>query len=152
MKGHIFCVSILLWSLLICDMAVAGEKGAPVPNLLGTWISKSHKVFYVKGSMQAVREVRITEPDGYFFRGYDSRTHNGKRKVGLGEVGGKIVKKASEPIVGVVAFDGKTIYISEQGDWGRYYARLVGEDTMEVIKVESGPAALANRFVLTRKR
>jgi len=61
-------------------------------------------------------ELRVTEQDVADFLGVRSRRHEGL-DVGF-EVVGKPTTEASEPVLGIVRFDNKTIYMVEHGDTG----------------------------------
>jgi hypothetical protein len=69
-----------------------------------------------------------------------------------GSVGGKLVSEAVEPLIGVVDFDGRTIYLAEQGDVGTYTAHLTDPDTLQIVYVESGDAATIYRFIVKRAK
>lgn len=131
-------------------VAVA-EDAKSLPNLLGTWIDSNRVVLHVKGKTHAKAGLRVTEQEGPYFRGIhfweivekENPPHT---------VGGKKVHTAEEPILGVIGFDGKTIYMVEHDDWGMKFARLVEPDKMEVVYMEAGPGAAITRFYYTRKK
>lgn len=150
MRSSILGVGIVLCLVLVYSPAIAAEGSKSMPNLVGTWTGKE-KAHFHKATREAVRELRVTEQDGAYFRGFRSWEHTDKKEA-HGDVGGKKVHKATEPIIGVIGFDGKTIYLVEHGDWGIVHARLVGPDTIEAIYVESGPAAAIFRTLYKRKR
>ena len=54
-------------------------------------------------------------------------------------------------MLGVVDFDGKSLYLAEQDDNGFYTERLTAPDTLELIYVEAGHAAVY-RAQLTPKK
>lgn len=151
MRSRTIGVAVVLCSLLACSAAMAGDDREPMPNLVGTWICEELKAFFHKGSRQSTDGLRVTEQDGAYFRGIHFWEHP-EKKDALAHVGGKPTTKATEPIVGVIGFDRKTIYIVEHGDWGVFHGRLVGPDTIEVVYVESGPAAAIGRYIWKRKR
>jgi hypothetical protein len=68
-----------------------------------------------------------------------------------GNVAGVDVQRATEPLVGVVDFDGKSIYFAEVGDDGIHLGRLTSSDTLEVVYIEAGYAT-AFRAALTRRK
>ena len=67
----------------------------------------------------------------------------------MGHVGERGVRQASEPMLGVIDFDGETTYMVEQMDWGQFHGRLVDRDTIEGVLIESGPHVVIYRVVLT---
>ena len=64
----------------------------------------------------------MTEQDGALFRA--EKTWKVNPGGTPGSVHGKLVSEAVEPLIGVIDFDGRTIYLAEQGDFGTYTARL----------------------------
>jgi hypothetical protein len=64
---------------------------------------------------------------------------------------GKLITGDTEPFVGVIGFDGKSITIAEQDDTGVLHGKLVGKDTMLLIYEEPGANAMVFRLELKRK-
>jgi hypothetical protein len=151
MKNHSIRIAIILYSLLACSVAVAEEGVKSLPDLVGTWTGEK-KVYYQQGERQSTSELRISEQDGAYFRGYRIWEHSETEKEPLGHAGGKHAHQASEPILGIIGFDFKTIHMVEHDDWAHLHAHLVTPDTMEVVYVESGPNAAIFRVILKRKR
>jgi hypothetical protein len=121
-------------------------EDAAVPNLVGTWIGPL-KVLRAKGIGKGTLTIRVTEQDGALFKAEKSWETPGT----AGKVGSKEVEKATEPLAGVVDFDGKNVYLAEQSDNGLYAGRLAAPDTLELIYVEAGDGT-AYRAQLTRKK
>jgi hypothetical protein len=109
------------------------------------------KVYFHKGARLSMDGIRVTEQDGAYFRGIHFWEH-AEKKEAIAHVGTKPAVKATEPIMGVIGFDGKTLYIVEQGDAGVFHGRLTGTNTIEVVYLESGHAAAIARFTWERKR
>lgn len=140
-------LATILCSLLVWGPALA-QEGA-LPNLVGTW--KGERTTYFKeGQRQAAEELRITEQDGAYFRATKVWEHAEKNEQPLGHVG-EPVGQASEPMLGVIDFDRETIHMVEDEDWGQFRGRLVDQDTIEGILMESGPYAVIYRVVLKRE-
>ena len=141
-------VFFLVWSAYLAhsELKAKDADSAPVPNLVGTWI----------GPFKAMREqsvadgsltVRVLEQDGALLKAEKSWESLGA----AGNVAGKAVKAATEPLVGVVDFDGKSVHLAEQDDNGLYAGRLVAPDTLELVYIEAGHAT-AYRVRLTRAK
>lgn len=124
----------------------AFAEDAKVPELTGTW-SGPFKVIRESGIGEGTFTLRVTEQTGPLLKGEKSWETPGTE----GNVGGKDVEKATEPLLGVVDFNGKTIYLAEQGDDGYHLGRLTAPDTLELIYLEAGHAT-AFRAVLTREK
>jgi hypothetical protein len=95
--------------------------------------------------------MKITEQNGAHFKGVRLWEHDPKHEPTF-DAGGKKTHKAEEPILGIIGFDGKTIYAVEHGDWGVFHWRLVDPDTIESIYVESGPNAAIGRAIFKRTK
>ncbi len=144
MKPVLGLMAIALTAWLALGEAMAEDADAAVPNLVGTWT----------GTFKAMREqkvaggtltLRVLEQDGPLLRAEKSWESPGVP----GDVGGKAVEKATEPLVGVIDFDGTSVHLAEQDDNGLYMGRLTAPDTLELVYIEAGHAA-AYRVRLTR--
>jgi len=130
----------------------AAEAQDPAfPDLVGSWVGEK-TVYFFDGTRHSVEELQITRQDGSHFSGTRSWHHPEADKDPLGHVGGEQIHRASEPILGIVDFDGETLHIVEHDDWAHIRARLVDADTMEVVYIESGPNAAVYRVTLKRER
>jgi hypothetical protein len=136
---------------LICQAPAMAAEGRPVPlpDLVGTWTG-SFKLLRWTGGGEATLELRVLEQDGELFRAEKSwEIAPGGTP---GSVGGKLVTKATEPLVGVIGFDGTSVTMAEQGDGGVYTGRLAHPDTLEMIYFEPGDVATVNRITLNRTK
>lgn len=136
--------------LLIWKPALADESKTAMPNLVGTWTGEK-TIYFLKGSRHSVDILNITEQEGAHFRGTRTWEHRSDDEP-LGHAGDDHTHQASEPILGIVGFDNKTIHIVEHDDLGQLHARLADPDTMEVIYVEPGENAAVFRVIMKRKR
>jgi hypothetical protein len=143
-------VLIVLLSLWTFSIARAEDPGKLLPNLVGTWVTTvtGHSL---KGAHKLLAEMKITSKNGAHFKGVHSWEHVEKQKLTF-NVGGKDKSKAAEPVLGIIGFDGKAIYIVEHGDWGVFHWRLVDPDTIESVYLESGPHAAISRAIYKRKK
>ena len=121
-------------------------EDAAVPNLVGTWIGPL-KVLRAKGIGKGTLTIRVTDQDGALFKAENAWETPGT----VGKVGSREVEKATEPLAGVIDFNGKSVYLAEQGDNGLYTGRLTAADTLELVYVEAGDGT-AYRAELTRKK
>ena len=151
MKRPSVWIIMVVLSLMSGSAALHAEGNKPPPNLVGTWHCAELKAYFHKGSRLSTDGLRVTEQDGAYFRGVHFWEHPEKKEA-VAHVGGKPVTKASEPIMGVIGFDGKTIYIVEHDDTGVFHCRLTDPDTIEVVYVEAGFAAAIGRYIWKRKK
>jgi hypothetical protein len=117
-----------------------------VPNLVGTW-SGPFKVLRENGIAEGTLTLRVTKQDGPLFNAEKTWNTPGAE----GYVGDKAVDKATEPLVGVIDFDGAGVHLAEQGDAGLYMGRLAAPDTLELVYIEAGHGT-AYRVQLTRQK
>jgi hypothetical protein len=133
----------LALSVLIAHGEVMAED-TNVPNLVGTWTGP-FKAMREHGLADGSLTLRVIEQDGPLLKAEKSWKSPGVP----GDVGGKEVEEATEPLVGVIDFDGKGVHLAEQADNGLYMGRLTAPDTLELVYIEAGHAA-AYRVRLTR--
>jgi hypothetical protein len=147
MKNALGLFAVVLSAWLAHGEALAEDaESAPVPNLVGTWTGH-FKAMREKGVADGSLTLRVVEQDGPLLRAEKSWESPGVP----GDVGGKAVEEATEPLVGVVDFDGKRVHLAEQADNGLYSGRLTAPDTLELVYIEAGHAA-AYRVRLTRAK
>jgi hypothetical protein len=143
-------LSALAFGLLLGQGAVAvmaaEQDAAKVPDLTGTW-SGPFKVLRAGGMGEGTLTLRVTEQDGPLFRAEKTWDTPGAE----GYVGDKAVEKATEPLVGVVDFDGAGVHLAEEGDAGLYMGRLSAPDTLELVYIEAGHGT-AYRVRLTKQK
>jgi len=113
---------------------------------VGTWTGPL-KVLRAKGIGKGTLTIRVTDQDGALFKAENAWETPGT----VGKVGSREVEKATEPLAGVIDFNGKSVYLAEQGDNGLYTGRLTAADTLELVYVEAGDGT-AYRAELTRKK
>jgi hypothetical protein len=125
----------------------AGAGGFPVPDLAGVWTG-AYKTLRWNGAAEGTLQFRVIEQDGPSLKVEKSwQLAPGGAQ---GDVGGQLLSEATEPMVGVIGFDGRAIYLAEEGDSGVYTGRLTGPDSMELVYFEPGKQATAYRVQLRR--
>jgi hypothetical protein len=141
-------LSIVLSVGLGLGQVMAEDAQTQVPNLVGTWTSPvKMKWMRAKGTAEGSLTLRVLDQDGPLLKLEKSWETPGA----AGNVGGKDVEKATETMVGVVDFDGKSFYLAEQDDIGFYSGRLTAPDMLELVYIEAGHAAVY-RAQLTREK
>ena len=123
--------------------------GFPVPDLIGAWTGP-YKVIRSNGGAEGVLTLRVTEQEGPLLR--LEKSWEVAPGGAPGDVGGELVTKATEDLVGVIGFDGREVRFAEQGDGGMYTGEFTGPDTLELLYVESGHQATAYRTILRRAK
>ena len=151
MKSHyrFIFVPILVGILFSTATDLAADPSESFPNLIGKWIAEN--TVYLHTGQKTVRSVfDITEQNGPHFRGFHrwNDTHGGKA---MATKKGKYISGDSEPIVGVIGFDGKSITIVEKDDLGTLRGKLIDTNTMQMISSEPGDNAMVVRMPLKRK-
>ena len=135
-----------LWQMPALAQDAAGAF--PVPDLTGKWVGP-YSVIRSNGFADGVLELRVIEQKGALLK--VEKAWKVAPGGAPGDVGGELVTKADEPLVGVIGFDGREIHLAEQGDEGVYSGRLVGPDTIELVYIEADRQATAYRVVLSRE-
>jgi hypothetical protein len=145
MRKALGLIAVASVALAVWLSQVLAEDAA-VPNLVGTWTGPL-KVLRAKGIGKGTLTIRVTDQDGALFKAEKAWETPGT----VGKVGSKEVDHATEPLAGVIDFNGKSVYLAEQGDNGLYTGRLTAADTLELVYVEAGDGT-AYRAELTRKK
>ncbi len=127
----------------------SAEDGVAVPDLKGVW-SGPYQVIRSNGGAEGVLTLEVTEQNGPLLR--LEKSWQQAPGGAPGDVGGELVTRATEQLVGVIGFDGREVRFAEQGDGGIYTGSLTGPDTLEILYVESGHQATAYRVVMTRSK
>jgi hypothetical protein len=144
MRKALGLIAVASVALAVWLSQVLAEDAA-VPNLVGTWTGPL-KVLRAKGIGKGTLTIRVTDQDGALFKAEKAWETPGT----VGKIGSKEVDHATEPLAGVIDFNGKSVYLAEQGDNGLYTGRLTAADTLELV-YEAGDGT-AYRAELTRKK
>ena len=120
-----------------------------VPSLMGTWKSE-YTVQSRQGQSSAEASLIITEQNGPLFRGtYEWEYHPSTDVVGDHSDG--VGKQGSEPFLGVIDWDNKSIRIADVGDKGFWIGRLEDANTMRLVYMESQDHATVARASFSRQ-
>jgi hypothetical protein len=143
-------LAALLLLVVMPFASAARDTGTPT-DLKGVWKGTAD-VYYPDAVKKLDTELNVSEQDGWYFKGTrDWKLLDAPDKP-LGYVMEKAVNEASEPYLGVIGFDGKSLTLVENGDWGVMRGALVDGDTMELIYAEPGDHPLVFRMVLKREK
>lgn len=146
--GILFAVLLLLLGM---SFPSAAEDAGTPPDLKGTW-KGTGEVYYPDAVKKIDTELKVTGQDGWYFKGARGWKLVDPPEKPLGYIMNDPVNKADEPFLGVIGFDGKSLTLVENGDWGMMKAKLVEENKMEFLYFESGEHPLVFRLVLTREK
>jgi hypothetical protein len=116
------------------------------PDLKGTWTGPFTAQRW-NGRADGVLTLNVLEQEGSSLKAEKFWETPGKP----GNVGGKDTEDATEPMVGVIDFDGRSVFFAEQDDNGLYRGTLTAPDTLELVYLEAGSANVY-RVRLTRKK
>ena len=135
--------------ILLVPVGLKAESDQKYPNLVGTWVDKQYEAEFYAGPQFGWNEFRIQEQDGPYFKGFHHWKQGGGDKP-LAIKKGKAIDEDTEPLVGVIGFDGESITMAEQDDTGVLHGKLVGKDLMLLIYEEPGSNAVVIRLELKR--
>jgi len=137
-------ISVLAVFFLLALSAI-GVAESEIPDLKGAWVIKASGHMVLKPEAPHLPDVGpgfheleiplvIEGQDGFRFFGYK-----------------QVTKKFRKEISGVIGFDNKTIYMTEEN--AITMGTLVSPDRMECVFLESGKSlSIASREIITRKK
>ena len=140
-----------LFLLAVLPFASAAQDAGTPPDLKGVWKGTAD-VYYPDAVKKLDTELNVSEQDGWYFKGTRGWKLVDPPEKPLGYIMNDPVNKADEPYLGVVGFDGKSLTLVENGDWGVMKGALTDGDTMELIYAEPGDHPLVFRIVLKREK
>lgn len=141
-------VSVVLFSVAVC----AAPAVAQTSDLVATWTAE---ITIALESKEKIVEVNrewvfvIEEIDGSLVRGYHAWKAESDDP---GYVEDESVLAASEPFLGAVSSDGKTLHLVEVNDHGLLFGELIGPRELEISYMETAPHAVAFTAVVRRER
>lgn len=122
------------------------------PNLVGTWVSVKGEVGHWSGTLKdsgTKATLVVEEQKGGVFRGTMSYDNDRDGPKFQGKAGVQYVQ--SEKVLGVIDWDGKTVFWADIDDETVHRAQIVNEATLQVIAYEAGRYAVVNRMIMIRK-
>ncbi|MEH6527731.1 MAG: hypothetical protein V7723_16810 [Sneathiella sp.] len=145
-----FCILALI---LVLFLPNTGRAQSTTPDLMGTWISVTGEVAHWSGTLKHFGEqvgiLKVEEQLGGVFRGH--MVYQNEKSGPKFEGSDGIDHTLSEPVLGVIDWDGKSVVWVDKDDETVHRARLVNSRTMEVIAYEPGEHAVVNRMIMIRK-
>ncbi|MCL4243629.1 MAG: hypothetical protein KJ002_00610 [Candidatus Dadabacteria bacterium] len=143
--------SAALCLLLLLPFAGAAQDTETAPDLKGVWKGTAD-VYYPNAVKKLHTELNVTEQDGWYFKGTRDWKLVDPPEKPLGYIKNDPVNKASEPYLGVIGFDGKSLTLVENGDWGVMKGALADADTIQLLYYETGEHPLVFRVILKREK
>ncbi|MCB9283898.1 MAG: hypothetical protein H6563_07495 [Lewinellaceae bacterium] len=128
---------------------------APIPNLEGIWVNTYGRIIYWNKTISTIPEdyetaqFEIKGQNGAVFEAYQSLIP--KSSEHPGRHGSDALPKTALPLLGVIDWDGMSVWMTDIGDNTIYKCTITGENTMQCMVWESGDHALAGRILLERK-
>ncbi len=138
--------------VVIAGMAALAPRGASAqanstPSLKGVWVGKAD-IMLPEGITHQLHKFEFVEQEGPYLKGRHSWAIPAENVKSY--VGETATFRASEPLLGVVGYDG-TVEFVEQGDTTRFRMRLINPDALEFTAWEGGAHPLVGRGILVRE-
>jgi hypothetical protein len=138
-------------AVLATMVGIAPALAQP-PDFVGRWSAEITIILESQGQIVEVNRdwvFVIERVDGGHVRGY----HAWRAKSDdPGYVEDVSVLAASEPFLGVVSSNGKTLLLVEIGDYGLMFCKRIGPDELEISYMEAAPHAVAFAAIVRRER
>ena len=141
-----------------CTVAVfalaisVSASGAQTSDLIGTWTAETTVILESDNDeiVEVPRSltVEIESVNGFVVQG--SRRWNASTD-DPGYVEDDAVLRASEPFIGALSSDGKTLRLVEVDDQGMMFATRIGDDQIEITYMETAPHAVAYTAIFERQ-
>jgi len=141
---------LICLSVIVSFAADSKAQDSSMPNLVGTWEGETEAV-YSGGVKKMTVKLDITEQKDEHLWIKKSWKHYEPDSLPPGHIMNEPVYEAVEPQLGIIDFDGKTIYMVEESDHGIMKARLIAKDKMQFIYLEAGEHPVVYRTILVRK-
>ncbi|MEM7442973.1 MAG: hypothetical protein AAF414_06555 [Pseudomonadota bacterium] len=127
------------------------QASSDVPDIQGVWrLATSEGIFGDQVlSETPSTEIIIDMQEGAVFSGRLEYEVAGDQPEF--HDGSALTRMASEPILGVIGWDGRSLTIAERADTSLLSGELLNSETMALIYVEPGEFAFAARMLLVRQ-
>ena len=143
----------LIVTVLSTNLWEHGARADDLPDLVGSWVATEGQLHFWHGTPMEVAKdghvmrIDIDEQIGALLSAVMVYTNPSGVH---GHDGDDLTETATEKMVGVIDWDGKTILFVDTPDIGFHRIVLIDDDTMEMTMLESGEFALAGRMILKR--
>jgi hypothetical protein len=131
----------------------ASTSSAQTSDLVGTWTAEATVV--MESDDDEIIEVPntftivIESVNGFVVQG--TRTWKAVND-DAGFVDEDAVLQATEPFIGALSSDGKTLHLVEVDDHGLMFATRIGDDQIELTYMEAAPHAVAYTAIFDRQK
>ncbi|MFO1067825.1 MAG: hypothetical protein U1E14_04795 [Geminicoccaceae bacterium] len=134
---------------LILVATVPGPARADgIPDLRGVWVAEA-TCRNADKIARTTQKLEFFEQDGQLVKANLSYVTAGNANIG--ETQGRAVGTATEPVIGAIAADGKTVRLAEVGDDGMIILEGVGPEGFSATYIEAGDHPLACVSVYRRE-
>lgn len=144
---------LVITILSLCALLTAAGGQNTEPDIVGTWIAVDGSGVTFQGETNSIDDgqfvVTIIEQNGPTFLG--SFRWSLSQSFGHLHDGTQNTNKSAELFLGTFSSDGVSFVVADYPDTGYWFGRMLDNDTMELLTVESGPFAYAGRWVYKRQ-
>ena len=140
----------LIASMIICAVPFRAVAAENIPWLTGTWHAK-FKLQTRQGISDCGGTLTITQQNEHLFRGTFSWSVDPATGI-RADVNRRVGQKGTESVLGLLAWDNKSISMADAGDKGYWSGQLVDDQTMKLIYTESQRHAAVFRATFVRKK
>ncbi|MDD7909924.1 MULTISPECIES: hypothetical protein [Pseudovibrio] len=133
--------------------ALEQPSGAPLPSLTGFWTAVKLEALYwhrdQTNEETAHFSLEIEEQNGALLEGMVHWDNDATK--GPGHDGSSETRKARQPFIGVLGYDGRSLTLVQHPDSGRLEGRFLNADSLELVYSEAGRHAVVARYLLVRQ-
>lgn len=135
-------------SILLTPNLVQAQGGNELPDLLGTWICDQTPMMIRGEPTEGRRDIKFNNQVGPTYSAVIE--WEVPSEPGIAGHQGRPAFSGSLTLVGVVAWDNRTLHGAAVGDGHTHTAELVDENTLRMILVEPGDNGFATRTTCVR--
>ncbi|WP_421724624.1 hypothetical protein [Bauldia sp.] len=131
--------------------AITSASMAQASDLIGTWTAETSVILELDDEIvEAPRifTIVIESVNGQIVRGTKSWKAGSDDP---GYIDDESVFEATEPVIGALSGDGKTLRLVEVDDHGLMFATRIGDDEIELTYMEGPPHAVAYTAIFQRQ-